>query len=133
MVNPMPSRFLTPSGAFDLAAIMRAAWSDARAAIKARAASRFSFGKPATLRQELAFSLCRVWARAKAERGLFTWTAGHAERDAVEAARRITLTARQSRIEDAQAAVMLAEHNDTLAGAVIVAQARANLRLAIAA
>lgn len=129
----MPSRFLLPSGAFDLAAIMRAAWSDARAAIKARAASRSPFGKPATIRQELAFSLARVWSRAKAESGLFTWTAGHAERDAAEATRRAAMTVRQCRIEDAQAAVVLAEHNDTLAGAVIVAQARANLRHAIAA
>ena len=126
----MPSRFLTPAGTFDRSAIMAAAWTDARAAIKARTANRFSFGKPATLRQELAFSLARVWARAKAERGLFTWTAGQAERDTAEATRRAGLSARQCRLEDAQAALTIAEHNDTLASAALVQRARANLHVA---
>ncbi len=101
-------KFLTTTDAFDLPAIMRAAWAKAF-----RKRARF----PAALRA--------VWEEAKAEKGSLAW---YAEADRVTAAMRAGIVPQPlSLIEAAESALLLAEHNDTDIGHQLVARARVRL------
>ncbi len=116
-------RYLNTDLTFNLSIMMRSAWARAREAAKYNPFSK----RTSTPRAEFAFALSRVWAEAKAERALKLWAIAQDAGAAAEAARRATLPVHDRQIEDARTALMFAEHNDTVVGHRLVAEARTHL------
>ena len=123
--NKDKPRYLTPSNAFDLRAIMTAAWAKARYAVKLDA----MFKRVSTARQNLAAALRDVWQDARDERSTAEWFAAQPERDAAVTA----LPDHDRAILDARTALMFAEHSDAHGAHVTIAAARARLAILQAA
>lgn len=122
-------RYITPALAFDRSAILRGAWAKARAIAKSLGTAPAPFRKITTARAEFADCLQQVWNTAKSERDLAIWAAERDAGAAMEAARRDALPAPVRALEDATAALTLAEHADrfTAAGNAALIAARAQL------
>lgn len=102
-------RFLISSGRYNRAAIMRAAWLAARAAVAAAASAPAPFRRITTARAEFAQCLVRTWQAAKSERDFALWSAQQIAAAPAEQVRRAALPAAARSVEDARAALALAE------------------------
>lgn len=122
-------RYITPALTFDRAAIMRGAWSAARALVKSLGEAPAPFRRITTVRAEFGQCMRDVWATAQSERALAIWAAERDAGAALEAVRRNALPEPARAIEDATAALTHAEHSDsfTAAGNVALIAARAQL------
>lgn len=123
------ARYITPVLTFDRAAIMRGAWSAARALTKSLGEAPAPFCRITTARAEFGQCMRDVWATARSERSLAIWAAEREAGAASEAARHDALPAPIRAFEDATAALTLAEHADrfTAAGNAALIAARAQL------
>ncbi len=105
-INPMSSPLLTPTHAFDRAAIMRTAWACARhAVVRNEATPRSRWWMPLTLREAFADALRRQWDLARGHRACEL----HRIEQAAEAKRIAALPAMERRIVELTEARMLAE------------------------
>ena len=120
-------RFFTPANTYDRAAIMRSAWARARHAVASAAKAPAPYRATLNLRTEFRRELRVVWSEARQSRGYVEWLAEQQAGAAAEKARRAALTPAARAIENAEYALLLAEHNDTLNGGQLVRDAYANL------
>ena len=123
----MRSRFLTPANTYDRAAIMRSAWARARHAVASAAEAPAPYRATLDLRTEFRRELRVVWSEARQSHGYVDWLAEQQAGAAAEAARRAALTPAARAIENAEYAVMLAEHDDTDVSGRLVRDAYARL------
>lgn len=123
------ARYITLTLKFDRAAILRGAWAKARALVKSLADAPAPFHRITTARAVFGQCMRDVWATARSERALAIWAAEQQAGAAMEAARRGALPAPGRALEDATAALTLAEHADrfTAVGNVALIAARARL------
>lgn len=123
--------YLNPDLTYNRAAIMRAAWAKAHHWVKVDATSSGPFKACiTTARSHLSLALRDVWDLALNERGTAVWKAEREAGFTAEAARRAALPVCELQIEDAQVALMFAEHADTFSAANNDAITGARARLA---